>query len=280
MRPTPQDAAPDVRCQEEEPHDGGALQAEHKMGFVIDEVNALTKDTIRILHDLCSKRREYIMLRNYTTRGMVCLDSIRRLWKEYRCQDCDILLRSLVDLVVHLKYTYQSNKLKGFEYWTRKQKHDISSKALDNEKVRRMMPPELVKEAKSNMRKFRDLEEISDKERWYKPSAKDVLRGDFEELYLIGYDFPSSTMVHPVADTGIFDFFALQGKGVDSTIRDGLVVMSNAYVAHNCLLMVALDAAIALDSANSNWCAGLLKKLDQLLESHNGSSVIRHSLVL
>ena len=280
MRGQPRVAVQIQQCQAEDSHDGGARRAEHKMGFVIDELNSLTKDAIYNLDKPSSTNPDYIMLRNYASRGMVCLDSIRRLWKEYRCHDCDVLFRSLVDLVVHLKYTYENKKQKGFEYWTRKQKHDISSKALNNEQIRKAMPPELIEEAKSNMRKFRALEEISDDEKWSKPKAKDVLRGDFEELYLIGYHFPSTNMVHPVADTGILDFFALQGRGVDSTVRDGLVVMGNAYVAHSCLLMVALESAIAIDSRNSGWCARLLQQLKQLLEFHNGSTAVRTSLVL
>ena len=190
------------------------------------------------------------MLRNFTARGKVCLETIYSLWKMNRVHDALILQRHLIDLAVTIAWTAKNNSYDGFRYYTLRERCRVAKKMLNDKALSSKMSPQQKEEQRNHVRAFQRAgkPEIE----WHQPRKKDV-----EEVltwpevgnYIQSYNALSLNIVHPVSDTGTLDFLAL--NGVDPVKpEEKLVEMENANVCMLILLYRVLDAAYRLTQDN------------------------------
>ena len=190
---------------------------------VAGDIHVLTKDLLgrMSLDDKKSK-----MAVRFIARGDSCLGSIYLLCGVGRVSDARILLRSLVDLLVHMKDTMDKDNVEDFWYHSLREKARLANEALDNPVARANLHPDVEKEAKRVVNEYNRLCKERGKPSWQKPNAKNVLKEcGLEEVYKYGYGFPSSGYVHPVWGTGEIDHLILEG-GYDSC-RSSCEMMTN-----------------------------------------------------
>ena len=58
------------------------------------------------------------VMQSFLARGVIVMDSMFKLCEMSRIIDANILLRTLVDLVVHMKYVGESNLYDEYDYYT------------------------------------------------------------------------------------------------------------------------------------------------------------------
>lgn len=201
-------------------------------------VRALPYDRLQGETELRSK-----MIAHFVSRGDACLGSIYLLCKNYMYSDARILERTLVDLVVHMKYVLIDRRdVEGFWHHTVTQRARFANDALSNSKIRDDMYKQAEKDAKLWQNTERKLRSERGKCEWVKPDAHKVLRGNehYKQIYRYGYDATSATLIHPVLNTGLSDYSELIGHSDKLRVQASYEVMSNATVEQILLMHMAV----------------------------------------
>ena len=225
---------------------GHRTLTQHKVDLNTNATLTFSGDVISQLHAHNETFPNIQMLRNFTARGKVCLETIYSLWKMNRVHDALILERHLMDLAVTVAWTAKNNSYDGFRFYTLRERCRIANKMLNDKALSSKMTPEQRDEQKDHVRKFQREREPENK--WHKPKREDV-----EEMltwpevgnYIQSYNGLSLNLVHPVWDTGTWDFLALNGVDPVKT-EEKLVGMENANVCMLILLYRVLNAAYRL----------------------------------
>lgn len=199
---------------------------------------------------------------NFIARGMVCLDSIYRLWEVGNYADSWILHRALVERLFLVCHLIDHNEFVEFEQWSFQKQHKMASDALSNQEIRRKLTPELLKQARTLQQQGRSRLKREPQSTWTRPSAEDVAKQvNLPLFYQAAYDI-ASTKVHPMADDGKNDFSVLTGLGLESN-EDELIVVHNSFLIQVALVNRGFGACSVLwRGFVSDFCDQLLSLLE------------------
>lgn len=195
---------------------------------IVCDLHFFTATMVSYIDRVESRTPRSVMIRNFISRGMEGLGSIRDLCKRGKYADSGILYRACVDLFIHLKYVSDNNLFEEYDHFTLSQRSKLANDALQNEEIRVSLSEDELKLLKGIVNRYNKAAKEKGKAKWEKPSAKAVLAGRYESLYLVGYDFLSTCVVHPLLDTGERDFTRLRFLKSTYLDRDIRSILYNA----------------------------------------------------
>ncbi len=220
----------------------------------------LEKFTAHALHWSATQSQEDLreeIIGNFIARGTVCLDSIFRLWQVENHHDCWILQRALFDRYVHLKHLGEKNEFNEFERWSFQMRFKDSDVALSDPHIVKKLTPDELKKARGIHKERRKRYDKEPKRAWKRPRSEDVTKqSNLLLLHRIGYNFTSS-LVHPMADDGVLDFYRLLGW-THPISGDTLGWAYEIYgdtriILHNSMAYLILLVKTGLESSNLSW---------------------------
>ena len=86
------------------------------MQKALQELKGISIDVINYLSELIDDEDEdYLIVRNFLARGLLCVDSIYTLGCIGRAHDCSMLARSLVELLASTNYVYAKGKIEAYK---------------------------------------------------------------------------------------------------------------------------------------------------------------------
>ena len=177
------------------------------------------------------------LITNFVARGDACLESVYVLCKMGNHHDGQILSRTMVDLIVHMKYVLiDGDRLDDFWGLSIKQRLRFVSAALRDNTVLddEIEETEETRKILQGMwQHFRAERKRMGKDwKWENPEPGKVLSGNknYERIYRHGYDVASSLLVHPVFSTGQLDYSVLTGREEVDMTASYLVAMNAAMV--------------------------------------------------
>ncbi len=241
----------------------------------IDKINYLPKEeywraksflekfSVYALHWLASESQKELkdqIIGNFIARGMVCLDSIFRLWQAGNFQDCWILHRTLIDRWVHLKHLADHDEFEEFDKWTLQRRFKEMDVALSDPEITEKLAPEVLEEQKILHKEMRMRIKREVPSTWSRPRAEDVAKqSNFLISYRLGYN-PASSLVHPMSDDGKDDFARLLGYKTE--FNDDIPI-----VLHNSLPFLVLLIQTGLNSSNLKWRKFVFDFYEQIISN-------------
>ena len=193
--------------------------------------------------------------RNFIARADVVVHSIFRLWKINDQADCWILHRALLDRLFHLYDLNKKNQFDVFNDWSFKMLYEAAGRLRSDPDLKGQIDglvEELTQERKNRYQRL-----VKNPPDWRRPKAEDTAKGmGLTFLYRYGYDY-ASRHVHPMANDGQDDFYAITGLEPRPDIpRAGIVVLSNSILVASMILQEALNASSLL------WMAVVYDAID------------------
>jgi len=197
-----------------------------------------------------------IIIRNFLARTNMMVRAVFRLWDLQDYQDCWILHRCLLDRLFHLNHLQEHDQFELFEAWSFLEQYNAlnrvrSDPEFSDARESRMfaLTPEQKERAKALSLNPPD---------WQRPRAEEVAkRLNMRFLYRFGYDF-GSRHVHPMADDGQQDFFAITKLEPAPNFPDQRSVLSNT------LLVGTMIVQEGLNASTLSWRAIVYDFLDDL----------------
>jgi hypothetical protein len=222
-----------------------------------DAINAfrIYSGTVLLAFAAEGKTLREAIARNFLARGMSCTQSIFAAWAAGREQDAWILFRALIDRLVHLHYLDKTDGFSDFFEYSFVKMYEGRHQLLCDPDMRVKVTASLKNQQKADEEKYRLL---SKKEpRWHRPNPEDVLKEmNLGFIYRFGYDYGSMHM-HPMSGDGESDFTRL-------TTPDGAVILPDATVVRNSILLQSMLVQEALNISKMLWHSGVYDFLDHV----------------
>lgn len=186
-----------------------------------------------------------LILRNFLARSITMLRGIKALWDIGDYSDCWILHRCLLDRYFHLVALGEDNSYVTFADWSFKRQYDAQNRVRSNPAFANV--PGMVAFTPTPREKARYESISKSKPEWHRPKAQEVAkRKGVTMLYDHGYDH-ASALVHPMADDGHEDFFAI------TKLEPRPDFPHHVSVLHNSLFAACLIAIEVLNQSNFSW---------------------------
>ncbi len=202
-----------------------------------------TFDTI----ELTSKKT---LLRNFAAKSISQLLSIRLLNRCNQTFDCFIIYRSMLDRLAHLYYLERTDTFEQFEKWSYMKQCEANNNSLSDEMLKDSLNKELFLSTPEEKKKYNAIKESGFK--WSRPDIKSEFKDKgYYFLYQFGYDH-ASTHVHPMANDGMIEYFAIAPDKRPDHISTHIEYQSQI-ILKNAALVSSLTVQACLNSSNYNW---------------------------
>jgi len=211
-----------------------------------------------------------IIIQNFVARSIAMVRGIRCLWDIGDFQDCWILHRSLIDRYFHLVALGNDSSYKAFDDWSFMRQYKAQTRVRSDPNCKNILDsPNFTPTAEQ---KSRYAALAKSPPVWKRPKAEDLAKGaGISPLYDYGYDF-ASTHVHPMANDGLEDFYAI------TKLEPKPDFPPHVSVLHNSLLVGCLIANQALNQSDFRWMALVFDFYDHLLRFlETGSTDYMHT---
>jgi hypothetical protein len=198
---------------------------------------------LMVLFDLAvvdrSARQQIV--RGFMARGTNLLKGIRSLWQMGDYDDSAILLRCLLERMFTLAHLRDTGEFEAYEEWSFYTQCQYQNKAWEviGRKECRGIPG--FDRTSEESERFNRLSASPPK--WKRPKAQDVLkRLNLDHLFHFCYD-SSSTIVHPMANDGLRDFYSLTNLEPSPAFPDCRYLLHNSVVIGLTLLTTGMIAS-------------------------------------
>ena len=196
-----------------------------------DKFGALVVFTGTVLISLTkiSQAKRDIIIRNFIARGMVCTQSILKLWLVNDEQGAWILHRTLMDRLFHLHELIKQDSFSQFEDFSFVKNYESREKLLRDPDMMKKIPISLKELQKAGKARYQDIK--SKGRLWSRPKAENVAKEmNMLFLYNLGYDY-GSTHIHPMAQDGENDYESLispkkNAPTDDTVLRNSLIIQT------------------------------------------------------
>jgi len=234
------------------------LLAVEEYGQVIDLLESFVVLVLRrfLQHEFSLQTKDSI-LRNFLSRMAVSLRSIMVLFKEEDFHNCWVILRCVIDRLIHIGYLQRTNSFEEFEKWSLMERYKYLHK-IKSDVGNRSKFDKGFKEAHDF---FASIVSKLDKSeiQWHRPRARETAKQmGLDFIYHYGYDH-ASTFVHPLADEGFTDFERLMHLPRLSQGANPVIVLQNSCFAGLLTLRHSLSAS------SLSWKSDYLLLLDNLM---------------
>ena len=144
---------------------------------------------------------------NFIARAVIALKGVFQLWEIEDYQDCWVIYRCMLDRLFHLHDLITKDEFALFESWSFMQLYNARNKIRSDQSLKIKIDPKFFKDSPEDKQRYQDL--LKCRPEWERPFAEEVAKHmKLEPLYKYGYDY-ASTLVHPMATDGEFDFVLL-----------------------------------------------------------------------
>ena len=209
-------------------------------------LRGFTEVAVLSMREKCPDDLRHMIIGNFITRGMNCLDSIFLLWRNELYQDCWSLHRTLADRFFHLYHLIETDGFEEFERWSFQRQYRDANRNLNDSYIREKVPPELLAAAIQQQNDRKERFDKEPKSKWRRPKAEDVAKSaNLPLIYPVSYDFPSG-LVHPVAEDGQAEFKSLIGEESDYFEPNFLII-------HNSLLLQYFLVNKGIKACDAVW---------------------------
>ena len=228
-----------------EQYDNERLLTDEDYKQAYQVLQAFTKVAVCSMREKCPDDFSHMIIGNFITRGMNCLDSIFLLWENEQYQDCWSLHRTLADRFFHLYNLIETDGFEEFERWSFQRQYRDAEKYLNDPDIRENVPPPILEAAIEQHRNRKERFSKEPKSKWRRPKPEDVAkRANLPLIYPTSYDTPSG-LVHPMAEDGQAEFLELIDRKSEYYEPTYLIV-HNSLVLQYFLLCKGLKACSAV----------------------------------
>jgi hypothetical protein len=264
--------------QDKLPFDGRILDvAEYKL--VLDRVRKFTVCILRMI--LASTDRPGPAARviaSLLARAVISLESIFVLYERDDHHNCMLILRSIIDRILHVGALGAANAWEDFIRKTVIERHKHLNKINSSQSTPTRNDPKFTEAYEESKRFVRELEgkEISGG-KWIgiKPETVSKAMG-LKYVYDFGYDH-ASTYVHPMAGEGLEDIGRLQGMKLSSREADPRVILQNACLSY---LLLINNSLPYIKPGHDNWVSEFMDRLLKFTGTGDHLSLKKADLVL
>ena len=208
-------------------------------------LQGFTEVSVLSMREKCPADLKHVIIGNFITRGMRCLESIYLLWKNRQYQDCWALHRTLADRLFHLYDLIETGDFEEFERWSFQRQYRDAERNLSNPAIRKGLPSSVLHAAIEQHGGHKERYSKEAKSKWRRPKAEDVAkRANLPLIYPIAFDTPSA-LVHPMADDGQAEFLELTGQKSDS-FEPTYQIIHNSLIVQYFLLCKGIEACDAV----------------------------------
>jgi len=224
----------------------------------IDTLAVYTGMLVISLTKISQDKRD-IIIRNFIARGMVCTQSILRLWRTNDEQGAWILHRTLMDRLFHLHALIQKDSFSQFEDFSFVKTYEARERLLCDPDMAKKIPASLSELQKTGKTRY---QEIKSKGRlWSRPKAEDVAKEmNMLFLYNLGYDY-GSTHIHPMAQDGESDYELLITPEMKRKPLTDETVLRNSLIIQTMLIQEGMNGTTV------RWRRIVYDFLDQIMRS-------------
>jgi hypothetical protein len=197
------------------------------------------------------------IIQNFVARSVTMLRGIRSLWDIGDFQDCWILHRSLMDRYFHLVALGKNGSFNTFDDWSFMKQYEAQNRVRSDPNCKSVLDSPLFRPTPEQRIRYAALAKSPPK--WKRPKAEDVAKeARISPLYDYGYDF-ASTHVHPMANDGLEDFYAITKLEPKPDFPPHISVL------HNSLLVACLIANEAINQSNFRWITLVFDFYDHMM---------------
>ncbi len=222
---------------------------------VLDVFHAMT-GTLLLEFARESRVARDTIIRNFIARADTMTRAVFRLWELEDYQDCWILHRCLLERLFHLWHLERNNQFELFEAWSFLEQYNAINRVRSDSEFSGALESklfDLTAEQRERARALAIAPPI-----WQRPKAEEVARSlNMLFLYRFGYDF-ASTHVHPMANDGQQDFYAITRLAQAQDFPDQRSVLSNT------LLVATMIVQQGLNASTLSWRALVYDFIDDL----------------
>ncbi len=198
------------------------------------------------------------ILQNFVARTIMMVRGIRSLWDIGDFQDCWILHRCLMDRHFHLVALGKDGSYETFDDWSFVRQYDAQNRVRSDLNCKCVLGSPLFTPTPEQRTRYAALAKSPPK--WKRPKAEDIAKeAHISSLYDYGYDF-ASTHVHPMANDGLEDFYAI------TKLEPRPDFPSYIAVLHNSLLVGCLLVNEALNQSDFRWMVPVFDFYDHLIK--------------
>ncbi len=178
---------------------------------------------------------------NFLARSITSLRSIWLLYETGDYSNCLIILRCIIDRLLHLGYLNEKNAFEKFRHLSLVERHKHLHKIKSDGSMSRKEGAKfkLAYEMSSKIMDYIKRYGANSFD-WRKINPKETAKAmGLDFIYHFGYDH-ASTYVHPMADEGIQDIMRVIGMPSESLGADNRTILQNALLSMELLLRNAL----------------------------------------
>lgn len=190
------------------------------------------------------------ILRNFASKSISQLMSIRVLNNHNHVFDSFIIYRSMLDRLAHLYFLERTNTFDEFEKWSFVKQVEANNTSLSSEVFKDSLNKNLFQSSSEEKKRYKSLKE--EKVKWRRPDVENEFKiKNYHFLYQFGYDH-ASTHVHPMANDGLVEYFASYSEDVPEHISEHVKLQSQI-ILKNASLVSSLTITACLNSSNYKW---------------------------
>lgn len=211
------------------------------------------------------------VIQNFVARSIAMVRGIRCLWDIGDFQDCWILHRALLDRYFHLLALGKEKSYKTFDDWSFAKQYEAQSRVRSDPNCKNVLTSALFTPTSEQKARYAALKQSPPQ--WKRPKPEDVAKGaKLVPLYNYGYDY-ASTHVHPMANDGLEDFYAI------TKLEPRPDFPPHISVLHNSLLVGCLIAHESLNQSDFRWRPLVFDFYDHLITFlESGSTLYMHTV--
>ncbi|ODN65378.1 DUF5677 domain-containing protein [Methylophaga muralis] len=203
--------------------------------------DALYAVTVMVLSSLakydCDTKN--IIIRNFVARSAMTLKSVFSLWDKGDIQNAWIIHRALVDRMFHLHSLGVNDDFHAFDDWSFFEQYKSQNRVKSDDLFKDQAVGWEYQISEEQKARIKALEK--NKPTWRRPRAEDVAKDmGMEFLYKYGYDY-ASTHVHPMANNGEKDFYAITKLQPSPRFPSQITVISNTILTSTLILQDSLN---------------------------------------
>lgn len=182
-----------------------------------------------------------VIVRNFIAKARTICDSVFTLWDSGDQDDCWALHRCLLDRLFHLWHITERNEFEVFEAWSFFEQFNARNRVRSDPECRAALSSPLFSCTAEEMARAKLL--ARDPPQWNRPRPENVAKElQLGMLYRFGYDF-ASTLVHPMANDSLRDFFQITKLEPAPDFPDQRPVLSNTLLIATMIVQQGLNAS-------------------------------------
>lgn len=181
------------------------------------------------------------IIRNFIARTDMMARAVFQLWELQDYQDCWILHRCLLDRLFHLWHLQHTDQFEVFEAWSFLEQYNAVNRVRSDPEFAGARESKLFALTPEQKERARTLAKAMPT--WQRPKPEEVAKSlNMRFLYRFGYDF-ASTHVHPMANDGQQDFYAITKLAPTPDFPDQRTVLSNTLLVATMVVQQGLNAS-------------------------------------